>query len=182
MQPTDPDPVRGLAVPRTFGYASERRSSINGSGGDQLKRTGFEQTGQNLPGRAFRLDQRADDYIGVKDGPEHSLPAPSFALPVLRFIRGPFGLRLEAFPSWRSRTCSRCIRAARRICSSRSTGTTAASGLPLRSIINWSFRNATRFGMSPSRWRTSRVEIVSIISNYDSCSSAMSTNLRGRWW
>ena len=69
----------------------------------------------------------------------------------------------EGFPSWRSSTCSRCIRAARRICSSRSTGTTAASGLPLRSIMNWSFLSATRFRMWPSRWRTSRVETFSVI-------------------
>jgi hypothetical protein len=67
------------------------------------------------------------------------------------------------FSSWRSRTRSRCIRAARRICSNRSTGTTAASGLPLRSIMNWSLRSATRLRIAPSRWRTCKVEIFSVI-------------------
>jgi hypothetical protein len=84
--------------PRTFGYESEGRSSVK-IAGEMISSNalGFEQTGQNLPGRAFRLDQCADDYIGVKDGSEHSLPAPSFARAVLRFIRDPFGLRLGDF-------------------------------------------------------------------------------------
>jgi len=67
------------------------------------------------------------------------------------------------FPSWRSRTRSRCIRAARPICSSRSTGTMAARGFPLRSIMNWSLRSATRLRIAPSRWRTCKVEIFSVI-------------------
>jgi hypothetical protein len=43
------------------------------------------------------VDQCADDYIGIKDGSEHSLPAPSFARPVLRFVRNPLGFRLGRF-------------------------------------------------------------------------------------
>ena len=57
----------------------------------------MQQTCQDPPGWALRLDQGADDHIGIEDGSEHRLHAPSFARAVFGFIRYSFGLRLRDF-------------------------------------------------------------------------------------
>jgi hypothetical protein len=132
-----------------------------------LEGSRLQQAPKHQTGRALRPNGCADVDVRVEDGAPHRTSDPVRLSGLLagsalrlererhRLLVGERTTRLliEKFESMAARQP--------RICSNRSTRTRAASGLPLRSMMNSSWRNATRLSRSPIRRLTSMVDTFS---------------------